>query len=243
VSSFRHEVRRTLVPGVDQRHGPLAPMLVGLTVVTGLVDAFSYLELGHVFTANMTGNVVVLAFALAGAKGFSIGASVSALAAFWVGAFLGGRLAGRFGSHRGELLSIAVFVQSACFSAAVIINLLNRHPLPAGGRYPLVVLLAVAMGIQNATVRRLAVPGLTTTVLTLTITGAAVDTATTADEKPSPVRSYISVLALFLGALAGAILERRVSTSIPLIAALVMAIAVGLAARRASKPDSPWREA
>jgi len=40
-----------------------------LTVVTGLVDAFSYLVLGHVFVANMAGNVVFLGFALAGAAG------------------------------------------------------------------------------------------------------------------------------------------------------------------------------
>jgi uncharacterized membrane protein YoaK (UPF0700 family) len=218
-------------------------MLVGLTIVTGLVDAFSYLELGHVFVANMTGNVVIFAFALAGARSFSIGASLSALAAFWIGAFLGGRLGGRFGSHRGELLSIAVFAQGICFLAAVIVDVLSRHPVPAGGRYPLVVLLAVAMGIQNATVRRLAVPGLTTTVLTLTITGAAVDAASAAGEKLSPVRSYISVLALFLGALAGALFELRVNTSLPLIAALVLALGVGLAARRASKPDSTWRAA
>ncbi len=50
-----------------------------MTLVTGLVDAFSYLVLGHVFVANMTGNVVFLAFALAGAAGFSIPASLVAL--------------------------------------------------------------------------------------------------------------------------------------------------------------------
>ena len=83
---------RTLVPPDGDRHGPLAPLLVTLTVVTGLVDAFSYLVLGHVFVANMTGNVVFLAFALTGAKGFSIAASLSALGAFFVGALCSGRL-------------------------------------------------------------------------------------------------------------------------------------------------------
>ncbi|HEY2214824.1 MAG TPA: DUF1275 family protein, partial [Acidimicrobiales bacterium] len=137
----------------------------------------------------------------------------------------------------------AMAVQGPCLLAAVIVNLVSQHPLSAAGRYPLVVALAVTMGVQNATVRRLAVPGLTTTVLTLTITGAAVDMASTADEKPSPIRPYISVLALFLGALIGAVFELRVNTSIPLIAALVMVIGVGLAILRASKPDSPWRTA
>ena len=86
------EAWRTLVPDINDRHGPLPPLMVLLTVVTGLVDAFSYLVLGHVFVANMTGNVVFAGFALAGASGFSLTATVVALAAFAAGAFLGGRI-------------------------------------------------------------------------------------------------------------------------------------------------------
>ena len=82
----------TIAPPEGDRHGPLQPLLLALTVVTGLVDAFSYLVLGHVFVANMTGNVVFLAFALVGAKGFSIGASLAALSAFAVGAAGSGRI-------------------------------------------------------------------------------------------------------------------------------------------------------
>src|ERR1700736_3516989 len=66
--------------------------LGGLTLATGLVDAASYLGLGQVFTANMTGNIVFLGFALGGAAGFSITASRVALAGFLAGAFGGGRL-------------------------------------------------------------------------------------------------------------------------------------------------------
>jgi hypothetical protein len=61
---------------VDRRHGPLPVLLVGLTVVTGLVEAFSILTLGHVFVANMTGNVVFLGLALAGVGEVSIAASL-----------------------------------------------------------------------------------------------------------------------------------------------------------------------
>ncbi len=71
-------------------HGPLPWLLLALTITTGLVDAFSILELGRVFVANMTGNVVFVAFALAGAPGFSLGSSLSALAGFLVGAAAGG---------------------------------------------------------------------------------------------------------------------------------------------------------
>ena len=69
----------------------LPPVLLGLTAVTGLVDAVSYLALGHVFTANMTGNVVFLGFAVAGAQGLSVTRSGSAVAAFFIGAVIGGR--------------------------------------------------------------------------------------------------------------------------------------------------------
>src|SRR5258707_15825818 len=80
----------------DAAHGPLPALLVGLTVLTGVVDAVSILALGRVFVANMTGNVVFVGFALAGAAGFSLAGSLAALAGFVVGARAGGRLIGRF---------------------------------------------------------------------------------------------------------------------------------------------------
>ena len=72
---------------------PLPPLLIALTLTTGIVDAVSYLGLGRVFTANMTGNVVLLGFAIAGAQGLSVSASLIALATFLAGAALGGRIA------------------------------------------------------------------------------------------------------------------------------------------------------
>ncbi len=59
-----------------------------MTCVTGVVDAVSILSLGRVFVANMTGNVVFVGFALAGAPGFSVAASLFALAGFLGGAGL-----------------------------------------------------------------------------------------------------------------------------------------------------------
>jgi hypothetical protein len=41
------------------RH-PLTRALLVLTFTTGLVDAVSFLGLGHVFTTNMIGNIVLL---------------------------------------------------------------------------------------------------------------------------------------------------------------------------------------
>src|SRR5258708_10123810 len=71
--------------------GPLPALLLVLTAVTGLVDAVSYLKLGHVFVANMSGNVVFLGFAVADAEDFSIPASLLAIPAFMAGALVAGR--------------------------------------------------------------------------------------------------------------------------------------------------------
>src|SRR3954463_16528359 len=76
----------------------LPPLLLALTAVTGFVDAVSYLALGHVFTANMTGNIVFLGFAMTSAPGLSIARSAAALGAFAIGAVGGGQLAARMGS-------------------------------------------------------------------------------------------------------------------------------------------------
>src|SRR5271166_5650503 len=84
----------------DEHHGPLPALLLGLTIVTGLVDAVSILSLGRVFVANMTGNVVFIGFALAGAPGFLLAPSLSALAGFLGGAGLGGQMVARLRSHR-----------------------------------------------------------------------------------------------------------------------------------------------
>jgi uncharacterized membrane protein YoaK (UPF0700 family) len=78
--------------------------LLGMTAVTGLVDAVSYLSLGRVFTANMTGNIVLLAFATVHVSGLSIARSLTALLAFLAGAILGGRVwPGRVPIHRFDL--------------------------------------------------------------------------------------------------------------------------------------------
>jgi hypothetical protein len=90
--------------GGDPRHGPLPLLLLALTAVTGLVDAVSILQLGRVFVANMTGNVVFTGFAIGGAPGFSLSASLFALAGFLVGATVGGMLIGQLGRDRALLL-------------------------------------------------------------------------------------------------------------------------------------------
>ena len=224
---FLADVKQTLAPSRDSKDGLLPPLLVAKTAVTGLVDAFSYLALGHVFVANMTGNVVFLAFAIAGVPGFSAPDSLVAIAAFGFGAIIAGRLAARFPERREILLAATAGSQALLVLVAVVLAIAAATPVQAGYRYPLIVLLAAAMGMQNATARKLAVPDLTTTVLTLTITGIA------ADRDPSKVtRRLISVAAMLAGACIGAVLVLHTRIYYPLIIAVVMLAAVAAVAAR-----------
>lgn len=231
---------RAAWPWRGSGHGPLPPLLVALTVVTGLVDAVSYVALGHVFVANMTGNVVFLGFAIAGAPGLSITASLTAMAAFLAGALAGGRLAVRIGEHRGRHLRTATACTIPPLLAAIVVAAFAGEPVADASRYPLIVLLALAMGAQNATARRLAVPDLTTTVLTLTLTGVAADSRLAGGPGGHPGRRLIAVAAMFTGALVGALLLLQVDIVWPLVLAAVLLAGTALVAHRASAGDAPW---
>jgi uncharacterized membrane protein YoaK (UPF0700 family) len=209
--------------------GPLPVLLVGLTVVTGLVDAFSYLSLGHVFVANMTGNVVFLGFGLAGAGEIAIVASLVAILAFTVGAVTGGRWAVRRAPHRGHLLAAAAAMQAGLvFGAALVAQTTGARGSAA--QLTLIGLLAVAMGGQNAIARRLAVPDLTTTVLTLTVTGLVAD----ATSWSVRVRRLVSIVAMLGGALLGGVLLRSVGTAAPLWLAAALLVSCAVTARAAT---------
>ena len=216
----------------DPRHGPLPLFLVLLTVVTGLVDAVSYLALGHVFVANMTGNVVFLGFAVVDAEDFSVSASLTAIAAFLFGALAGGWLVGWQGAHRGRLIVTTLLLEALLVALALAASLLVSAQ---GGQYLIIVALSVAMGLQNATARRLAVPDLTTTVLTLTLTGFAADSALAGGTNPRPGRRTIATASMFLGAAIGALILLRVGAS----AVLALALAVLLIVLTVAAPH--WR--
>lgn len=240
MNTFLVQARQTLVPGEEVKQGPLPPLLVGMTLVTGLIDAFSYLVLGHVFVANMTGNVVFLAFALAGAPDFSILASLAALGSFVLGAMLGGLLGSRLGQNRGHLLSVAAALQALLLGSAVVLAALSGNPVGAGYSYILIIVLGIAMGLQNAIARKLAVPDLTTTVLTLTIVGMAADTGLVGGSGSRAGRRLISVVAMFLGALVGSVLIFDVSMIAPLVVALIINLIIAGTALLSSRTNPAW---
>src|SRR3974390_3552596 len=131
MSTFLPDARETGAPRRGSKDGLLPPLLVALTVVTGLVDAFSYLVLGHVFVANQTGNVVFLAFALAGVGGFSAWASLVAT---------GAKAARR-------LISVAAMLLGALAGALLVLHVHIAYPLVIA----LLILAAVALtGVLRA---------------------------------------------------------------------------------------------
>ncbi|MFJ6837889.1 YoaK family protein [Streptomyces sp. NPDC091209] len=214
-------------------HGPLPGLLLTLTVGTGLVDAVSYLALGHVFVANMTGNIVFFGFAVAGIGAISWSATLLALGCFGAGAFFGGRLGGSRRTHRGRLLSYTCGGQCVLVAVAAALAAL-ADPARRGTQLVMIALLAVPMGAQNSVVRRLAVPDLTTTVLTLTVAGLF------ADRTPNEVRlrRIASILSMMTGALAGGLLLRHGQVAAPLWAAAAVLAVCAVTADRLRRRDT-----
>jgi uncharacterized membrane protein YoaK (UPF0700 family) len=255
-----HGLPRSLV--AHQSFGPLPGLLLILTLFTGVVDAISILSLGRVFVANMTGNVVFAGFAIVGAPGFSLSASLFALAGFLVGAAIGGLLITRAAGDRGTLLRSGTAAEVILAAVALVLAALSGAPgvthgtlHMAGGAFTapvtdaLAAVLATATGIQNAVARKLAVPDMTTTVLTMTLTGLAADVRAAFRGAPNIRRSarsdvtrrLLAIGTMFAGALAGASLTLYVSPVSALALALSLLTVTATGAAAAAARPAPWR--
>ncbi|MBP2301835.1 YoaK family protein [Azospirillum picis] len=210
---------------------PLPWLLMLLSVTTGLVDATSVLGLDKVFTANMTGNIVFLGFAAAGTPGFDVAPYLVAIVAFLTGALVGGRTGQ---AHAGRPMRHWLLV-AACIEAGLLWAAAGLAWLREGGAaghaafYGIILLTALAMGFRNATIRQLKVPDLTTTVLTLTLTGLAADSRLAGGANPNWGRRIGSVAAIFAGAAIGATLVLNGGLAAPLLLAGALGL-VGTAA-------------
>ncbi len=237
--TITEDLRATLYPAPSSPRGLLPPLLVSLTVLSGVVDAVSYLVLGHVFVANMTGNVLLLGLAIVGAPGFSVASSAIALAAYLVGSLLGGRISRQLRAHPGRHLGTASAIQASfLFAASVLIAVTSA---PHGTlRESLIVVLAVAMGIQGSTARSLAVEDLSTTVLTQTITGLAADSQLGTEDRARSFRRLVTIAAMLAGAVASAACVLHGATVVAVAAATAIAGAVGATAWCTGRPSSRW---
>jgi uncharacterized membrane protein YoaK (UPF0700 family) len=224
ITQFNEEA---LKRGAGSVRHPLARALLVLTFTTGLIDAVSYLGLGKVFTANMTGNIVLLGFGIAGSGGLPVAAPIISLLSFLLGAGAGGVLVKRLNKRHPALVARALAIEVLLLAlGAIIAGATTVRPGHATA-YIVIALLALALGVRNATVRRINVPDLTTTVLTMTLTGLASDSRLAGGSGKGSVRRIAGVVAMLAGAIAGALLLKT-SLFPPILIAAGLALATWL---------------
>src|SRR5262249_49636855 len=130
----------------------------------------SYLGLGHVFTANMTGNAVLLGIAIAQGNGWAALRSIVALGGFVLGVMVAAGII-EHGPNEGSWPRVVT--RSIALELVVLaVFALTWHGFGGAGESPYrpIMLCALAMGIQSAAMRHLNVPGIATTYITGTIT-------------------------------------------------------------------------
>lgn len=214
-------------------------MLLALTFVTGIVDAVSFLGLGQVFAAMQTGNVIFLGFGMAGTAGSPVADPLIGLAAFVAGGGIAA-IALRRGRRRGPDLGLAMAIEVLLLGCAAIAAAIAE---PAQGTlfaYALIAVLCLAMGLRNTLARQFGGANLATTVLNLTLTAvSSPSSASLASGSDLAVRGS-ALLAILLGALAGALLLQA-SLSLPIAVAALITLTVLLAHPRSGR-ESPARD-
>jgi uncharacterized membrane protein YoaK (UPF0700 family) len=213
-------------------------IVLGLTLISGIVDALAYLTLGHVFVANMTGNLVLLFIALARGHGRAAIRSTAALLGFILGAGLGSMLIKE--SKRGLPLGWLLGSESVLLSGFTIFLI----RLGTRGHWPilLIIVAAVAMGVQSAMARYLNVAGTTTTVITSTLTQILSDVVvslrnTGAASEHAANRQALLRLAVFLIYGLGALISGLLRQCARLAAMLAAVLALFLWWRTRLQPD------
>ncbi|MGP8302857.1 YoaK family protein [Streptomyces inhibens] len=189
----------------------LTVIMVCLTVATGVLDAVSFLTLGHVFTANQTGNLLFLGFGIAGQGGLSVVATAVSIGAFALGAVLGARLESTLAVRRHQWFPVALATEATLLAVAAAAAWESgpAEGLPPGRRWAVIGLMALAMGMRNVTAMRVASPDLTTTVQTRVMTALVSGSPLGHDKRlgygtHAAGRRLISVGSMFSGGLLGA---------------------------------------
>jgi uncharacterized membrane protein YoaK (UPF0700 family) len=135
------------------------------------------------------------------------------------------------------VLLSALAAEATLLALASVLALAANVRVGSSAAYAIVALVALAMGVRNAIVRKLAVPDMTTTVLTMTLTGLVADHPVPARwpaggerDWRTPARRIGVVLAMLVGALLGGLLQKH-SVAAALIAASAVALACALVYR------------
>ena len=224
----------TVVSPVSERRTVVALLL--LTFATGLVDAVSVLFLGHVFVANMTGNVIFLGFWFVPHSGVDMTAAVVAFASFLVGSIISGRFARLLDRDVRAWLTLAIGAEVAMLtlmSALAGAGVLQYH---GNGRLILIAGLAVTFGSQAATARQFGIQELSTTVLTSTIVGLGADSRLAGGTGKREGLRFRVVFTMLAGAAAGATLTRFAVAPVIALAAVVVAVSLLIFRSRSALP-------
>ena len=138
------------------------------------------------------------------------------------------------------LLRTAAAAEAALLALGLLAALGASEPVVGARRVLVVVALALAMGVQSAVARRIAVPDLATIVLTLTLSALAADAASGTEARGTAARRVGAVVAMFAGALAGGLLTVHASPAAGIALAAGTALAVALAAHASARSQAPW---
>lgn len=210
----------------DQARMHLVMMLV-LTFSTGIIDAVGYLGLDRVFTANMTGNVVILGMGLARGDDLPVVGPLVALLAFMLGAAIGGRVGRRARTGWSGLTTTTFACTGGVVVATGIATLVVLPHRDTGWAYAVTGLLAVAMGLQAAAARRLSVADVTTVVVTSTIVGLASESYLAGGTGKNWPRRVLAVVLILVGASVGALLlQVHVGLGMVVSGAITLGVAV-----------------
>jgi uncharacterized membrane protein YoaK (UPF0700 family) len=216
-------------------------MLLVLTAAAGLVDAISYLEMGHVFTAMMTGNTVLLALAIGQGEVMAALRSTLALVAFSVGA-AGGALVLRRGRAQGEwppIVTVTMAIEGVVLGVfGAMWQLKGAAARSDALLIALIALSGLAMGIQAAAVRHLGVPGVASTYITGTLTSLMAELVSGSATRH--LRLLASVFLVYgAGALIGTVLQARSSSLLAWLPFVCVAAVVVNALVRHREPQEP----
>ena len=227
----------SVVSPVSQRTTVVCLLL--LTFSTGLVDAISVLVLGHVFVANMTGNVIFLGFWFAPRTVVDMTAALVAFASFVMGAILGGRLSRHLDRDVRRWLTVALGIEVVTLATLSILSGMGVLDYHDNTKLILIAGLALTFGSQAATARQFGIQELSTTVLTTTIVGIGFDSRVAGGTGQREKLRYGVVLTMCAGALVGATLTRWFVAPVIALSAVAVALAAGIFRFGAPRPEEP----
>jgi uncharacterized membrane protein YoaK (UPF0700 family) len=216
---------------------------MALTVSSGVVDAISFIAMGKVFTAFMTGNLVFLGLGAAHAfapGGPNIVRVAVALAAFALGVFVVGRIDRRLRARR-TALSVAlagVLLAQVVFLAGWLA--VSGHPAQTFTTC-LAAVAALAMGMQSGAVGSLDVKAIFTTAATATLINLSREAADPGVSETRPLQLAAVLVCLVLGATVGGVLLVHARAYAPVVPPLATAVAIAasVAERRALRRLTP----